>query len=161
MAIFNIPLRNIDKEYIFPSIQRLKQFLARNPLPLKKKDQQVRIQKRYQKKKYVSKTQPPSVLYCLFIAACKLCCTNYYTYNMCPVLLKGRTRESSGKTWTQSFMFFCLFVPEEILYGIELGQTMAHFCTHLCWQQTILQSIMSVVWLIELGQASVLVLTLP
>ena len=29
-----------------------------------------------------------------------------------------------------------MFVTEEILYSIERGQTMAHYCTHLFRQQT-------------------------
>ena len=38
-------------------------------------------------------------------------------------------------------LFVCLFATEEMLYSIKHGQTMAHYCTHLCWQQTILHSI--------------------
>ena len=35
----------------------------------------------------------------------------------------------------------CLFVTEETLYIIECGQTMAHYCTHLCQKGTIIYSI--------------------
>ena len=34
-----------------------------------------------------------------------------------------------------------LFLTEETLYNIERGQTMAHYCTHLCRQRTILYTI--------------------
>jgi hypothetical protein len=34
-----------------------------------------------------------------------------------------------------------LFLTEETLYNIEGGRTMAHYCTHLCRQRTILNSI--------------------
>jgi hypothetical protein len=33
------------------------------------------------------------------------------------------------------------YLTEETLYNIEQGQTMAHYCTHLCRQRTILYSI--------------------
>ena len=42
---------------------------------------------------------------------------------------------------TAGFIGECTVLTEGTLYNIERGRTMAHYCTHLCQQRTILYSI--------------------
>ena len=46
-------------------------------------------------------------------------------------------------------MSICLFVTEETLEVIERGETMAHYCTHLCPQWTTLYTITACVCLTD------------